>query len=411
METMNNSILKIMVYLYRIAGKPAVQGMYLPLKLSYSLEVDELIRQLLNSKQFNRYVEQIEFDGLSNDVSEVPENWDALSISLKLPRDNVSRFHPSVNDLIGFSSLRNGDFPNDFYIIDLDYYTSDIVKPEPIIKIENICRLIKSLSKLAHYHDRKSTDGEPRLVFIQGADGRSKSAIIQPTIQAEMLEMEDFDCRIVEQLQEELSSEDVNHHVEKRGIFRNTIVEFINENNFKFIDLVKNWTDFRLAYDNNLSVYLSGFNFHKARKDVASAELEFAEKISKTLSELTAKILAIPVSILAALGILKLNDVADQLVVFFGVLVTSIAIHLLIMSQKKQLARIVHAKSLVFLPFQARLKKYPEDLKKSLEKTLEQLNKNESFAKCVLNAFYFFCWLPTFISIFVIIYKITKCEE
>ncbi|MCT7041785.1 hypothetical protein M1717_26490, partial [Salmonella enterica subsp. enterica serovar Pomona] len=79
-----------------------------------------------------------------------------------------------------------------------------------------------------------------------------------------------------------------------------------------------------LAYDNNLSVYLSGFNFHKARKDVAAAELDFSEKTAKTISDLTAKILTIPLSLLAAIGIWKLSALTEQLVVASGVAFTSL---------------------------------------------------------------------------------------
>ncbi|MDP1097763.1 hypothetical protein Q6288_27140, partial [Klebsiella quasipneumoniae] len=92
---------------------------------------------------------------------------------------------------------------------------------------------------------------------------------------------------------------------------------------FNFQQLIEHWTDFRLAYDNNLSVYLSGFNFHKARKDVAAAELDFSEKTSKTISDLTAKILAIPLSLLAAIGIWKLNDLTEQFVALTGIIFTS----------------------------------------------------------------------------------------
>ncbi|EKL1841978.1 hypothetical protein PQY13_004761, partial [Salmonella enterica] len=247
------------------------------------------------------------------------------------------------------------------------------ITPPAVQKVKNVCRLIKALSKLAHYHDRKATDGEPRLVFIQGSDGRSKSAILQPTITNEMLGYSDIDCNIVEQLQDEHSINDVNHHIEKRGIFRNTLVEYINENNFNFQQLIEHWAGFCLAYDNNLSVYLSGFNFHKARKDVAAAELDFSEKTAKTISDLTAKILAIPLSLLAAIGIWKLSVLTEQLVVASGVVFTSLIINLIISSQWKQLRRIIHSKNMVFNPFILKLKKYPSELQGDINKAIQEL--------------------------------------
>lgn len=403
----NNTPLKTLVELYRIAGKPTISGVYLSLQLDYSPKAETLLRELTYSPRASQYIVEDEFsaDGVFLQNNVLPIDWQSISITLKLPRDSVQRFHNSITDLITFSSVRNGEFPTDFYIIDLDYHSDDSVIPPEVQKVKNVCRLIKALSKLAHYHDRKATDGEPRLVFIQGSDGRSKSAIIQPTITNEMLVYSDIDCNIVEQLQDDHSINDVNHHIEKRGIFRNTLVEYINENNYNFQQLMEHWTDFRLAYDNNLSVYLSGFNFHKARKDVAAAELDFSEKTSKTISDLTAKILAIPLSLLAAIGIWKLSVLAEQLVVVSGVIFTSLIINLIISSQWKQLKRIIHSKEMVFNPFTLKLKSYPQELREDINKAIDELKKNEKFSFRVLIFFYILCWIPTVVGIAIIIYK------
>lgn len=403
----NNTPLKTLVELYRIAGKPAISGVYLPLQLDYSPKAEAFLRELTSSPRASQYIVEDEFsaDGVFLQNNVLPLDWQSISITLKLPRDSVQRFHNSITDLITFSSVRNGEFPTDFYIIDLDYHSEDAVTPPAVQKVKNVCRLIKALSKLAHYHDRKATDGEPRLVFIQGSDGRSKSAIIQPTITNEMLSYSDIDCNIVEQLQDDLSINDVNHHIEKRGIFRNTLVEYINENNYNFQQLMEHWTDFRLAYDNNLSVYLSGFNFHKARKDVAAAELDFSEKISKTISDLTAKILAIPLSLLAAIGMWKLSSLTEQLVIVSGVIFTSLIINLIISSQWKQLKRITHSKEMIFNPITLKLKNYPKELQADINKAITELKKNESFSFRVLISFYILCWIPTVVGIAIIIYK------
>lgn len=220
-----------------------------------------------------------------------------------------------------------------------------------------------------------------------------------------MLGYSDIDCNIVEQLQDEHSINDVNHHIEKRGIFRNTLVEYINENNFNFQQLIEHWAGFCLAYDNNLSVYLSGFNFHKARKDVAAAELDFSEKTAKTISDLTAKILTIPLSLLAAIGIWKLSALTEQLVVASGVAFTSLIINLIISSQWKQLRRIIHSKNMVFNPFIVKLKKYPSELQGDINKAIQELKNNERFSFRILIFFYILCWIPTIVGITIIIYK------
>ena len=403
----NKTPLKAIIELYRAAGKPDVKSMHLPLSFDYSPESAQLIKDFIVSDFSQKYITDGEFYIDGNEIKDnlIPSSWVKIEITIRLPRDSIHRFHNSVSDLIKFPSVRNGDFPTDFYITDLDFYSDDTNPPPLVNKVENICRLIKSLSKLAHYHDKKATDGEPRLVFIQGSEGRSKSAILQPIITNEMLEYTDVDSSVVEQLENDHSAADVNHHLEKRGIFRNTLVEFVNENGFDFQGLIKCWTDFRLAYDNNLSVYLSGFNFHKSRKEIAAAELEFAEKTSKAISELTTKVLAAPLSLLAALGIWKLNDLTEQFVILSGLAFTSLIINLIIASQKKQLKRISHSKNMVFSPFSLKLKTYPLDLQADISGALTELDKNEKFSRKIITLFYFLCWVPTLVGTVIIIYK------
>lgn len=399
-----NSPLNTIVQLYRMAGKPSIVGTYLSISLANTKKSEKLINELLAYKNYIVSDESM-FDDINFDEITSPENWNQCSLTIQLPRDSVHRFHATIKDFINFPSVKNGNFPTDFYILNLDFYSSDKIKPLEIDKIEKICNLIKSLANLAHYHDRKASDGNPRFVYIIQGDGKSKSAILQPTITEEMLTFDDLDSSIAEQLQEDFSANDVNHHLEKRSIFRNTLVEFINDNNYSFVELVKHWTEFRLAYDNNLSIYLSGFNFHKARKEVATAELDFSEKTSKTINELTTKTLAIPVSLVAALGAWKIGGWWEQMFVVLGVAFTSLIINLLTLSQKRQLDRIIHAKELVFSPFKNKLKQYPNELKSDIEKALVNLEKNEIFSKRLLIFFVISSWMPTLAGIIILIAK------
>ncbi|KNC10011.1 hypothetical protein AC791_15495 [Klebsiella sp. RIT-PI-d] len=402
-----DSSLKTLVKLYRIAGRPPISGLYLTLQIGFTNDSAQLINEIITSSTLKKYIEkdEVKFDNKLLQESPPPAIWNEASVTIKLPRDSINRFHSSISDLINFPSVRNGEKPKDYYLVDLDYYSDDQIKPINIIQLESLCRLIKALSKLAHYHDRKASDGEPRLVFIQGTEGRTTSAILQPVITTEMLRYSDVEYTLVEQLQHDFSVEDVNHHVEKRGIFRNTLVEFTNDNGYDFKMLIEHWTDFRLAYDNNLSVYLSGFNFHKARKEVAAAELEFAEKTSKTISELTTKLLTTPLSLLAAIGIWKVDGLLEQSLILCSVIFTSLVVHLIISSQHKQLNRIIHSKEVIFTPFTKKLKKYPSELQEEINEAIKNLKRNEEFSIRTLRTFCFLCWMPTIIGILIMLYK------
>lgn len=403
----DKSFLEILVELYRLAGRPALLSRPLEadLSLNYSDSAHNLINCLLNNATFKNQINELEVDNNECDDT-LPAHWASIQISVALPNDGISRFHDNVEHLIGFNSLAEGHFPEDFYIVDIDYYSKDEEKPKIIESLKKICRLINALSKLAQYHDRKSLSGSSRLVFIQSLDGKSSTAIISPIITLDILDCDDINYTIAEMLQDNAVQSDIIHIEERRGIFRNTLVEFINDNNYQFSELIKHWGVFQSDYDNNLSVYLSGFHFHKARKDVASAEIEFSEKVSKSLSDLTSKVLAIPISVIASLGMWKLKEFSEQSLVFTGLLLTSIMLHIVIMSQRKQLERIGHARKLVFSPFETNLTRYPEPLKAEVKLAIDQLQKNERFTSRILMSFYFLSWLPVVIGL--VIFYLTK---
>lgn len=401
------SFLEIIVGLYRLAGRPTLplRPIDIELQISYSETATSLINFLLADALFSKQIKEFEIDGEDHDESKLPAAWDELQISLALPNDGISRFHDSIEQLIKFNSLSEGIFPHDFYIIDIDYYSKDDSRPLLVEKVEKICNLISSLSKLAQYHDRKSIDGSSRLVFIQSLEGKSSTAIIIPSISLEILDCDGNDYSIADLLQDGVLKSDIVHIDERRGIFRNTLVEFFNENSYEFSDLIKKWNTFQSAYDSNLSVYLSGFHFHKARKDVASAEIEFSEKVSKALSELTSKVLAIPLSVIASLGMWKLEEFSEQSLVFIGLVLTSLMLHILIKSQRKQLKRISHARKLVFSPFEKKLTKYPETLRSEIVLAIKSLTSNERFTSRVLIGFYFLSWLPVLIGLIIFYLK------
>ncbi|HEC2588342.1 hypothetical protein MX020_24175 [Klebsiella pneumoniae] len=143
---------------------------------------------------------------------------------------------------------------------------------------------------------------------------------------------------------------------------------------------------------------MSGFSFHKARKDVATAEAEFAEKISKIITELTGKILSIPVSLLASVGIIKLNSISEMSLVLAGVVLTSFLLHMVLVNQEKQLNIVTHAKDLAFKSFIKNSTSYPKELNDDIQVAIKELIKNQ--AKCQMTIRLFMCltWLPSSIA-------------
>ncbi|CAI0968875.1 hypothetical protein [Serratia quinivorans] len=394
------------VKLYRLSLNPQYDGRSFSATVELTSELFNIIKDINSSSVYGRF-EDVEIDDDIVDLDEL-SGTNGLSINYTfIPAKNgAEKFYQKKNDFINTNSIKKGVIPENFLITEIDYYSLDANKPDFILKVERICSVIKSLSEIAHFHDLKSESSNYRLVFVKNSDSKSTSIVLETSVTPRML-----DCELInDSILKELIGKDtsVAHYSEKIGTFRNTLVEFIVDKDIKFSDLIYNWQDFIRLFENNLSTYMSGFSFHKARKDVATAEADFAEKISKITNELTAKILSIPISLIASLGILKLNDKNEMIIVFSGITLTSFFIYLILKNQKQQLSRITHAKDMVFKPFISSNKQYPEDLKKDISDAINDLDISQDTCSKTISILMFLSWLPTSVAIGIFISKLFK---
>ncbi|HBM8225180.1 TPA: hypothetical protein L0W38_004801, partial [Escherichia coli] len=141
-------------------------------------------------------------------------------------------------------------------------------------------------------------------------------------------------------------------------------------------------------------------------KEVVDAELDYSEKLSKIISEISNKALAIPISLAGSIAIFKLTTKADWIIALIGLIITAIITSAMIVSQKKQLARISHSKEILFGQLRYRIKDDTSDLKESLEEAIKKLNDNEDFCHKVLDSLLSLAWMPTFIGIIGILFKL-----
>ncbi|HFF1966949.1 TPA: hypothetical protein ACGBKG_003140, partial [Escherichia coli] len=131
------------------------------------------------------------------------------------------------------------------------------------------------------------------------------------------------------------------------------------------------------------------------RKEVAEAEANLAERFSKIMSDMIAKLLGIPVSLVATFGMIKLNTLPEMLVVFLGVLLTSIIMFFIVRSQYTQFRMICDAKDIIFSPLVKKSVGYTEDLKKLVCNAKDNLDKNQVMLNRYLLFFQCLCWIPT----------------
>ncbi|BBO61767.1 hypothetical protein [Serratia marcescens] len=396
------------VELYRLSSKPSFDGRSFSATVELNTNILNLVNSLVATRNAYGCFEDIEINGNLVDEDELNTITIAagniLSYTFIPPKNGAERFYDTVVDFLSINSLKKGLIPENYYIIDEDFYSRDTTKPFKIHRIEKLYSIISSLAEIAHFHDTKSESSNYRLVFVKNSDAKSTSIVLETCVTSAMLNSEDLDDAIIKSLLDK-KSEGIPHHAEKTGIFRNTLVEFIVDNKYDFDNFICNWSDFLKLFENNLSTYMSGFSFHKARKEVATTEAEFAEKISKLVTDLTSKILSIPVSLLASIGIFKLASKYEISLVLLGVLLTSLLLFMVLLNQEKQLKHICHAKDIAFKPFISNLSSYPEELNKDINTALKELDISQVKCHNTIRLFMYLAWLPSSVAAGIFIAK------
>jgi len=394
------------IKLYRASERPLFNGVSFSATIKFD-DNRELITSLFDYKSTFGTFKDLEVDG--NDIfspEEIPDSGDEASYTFSINQGSAETFYTTKSDFVVINTLKKGEVPKNYYIVADDYTPLDSVKPDYINKIESICSLIKNLAKIAHFNDIKNDSNGSffKLVFILHSESKSSSAVIETKLSEEVLNVNSLDTSIVDGLAKEDADKDI-HYIEKLNTFRNTLIEYVNANSSDFTSLIMNWSKINALYINNLAIYMSAFSFHKSRKEVSEAELEYADKLSKVISELSTKALAIPISMVASIAIFQITSKPEMLIAFMGVFLTSLITSLLCTSQKKQLERIIHAKETLFSGIENRLKSEQSEIKIRLESAKSHLLRNEVFCRRVLDLTMTLSWMPTGIGILGIIYK------
>lgn len=387
------------VTLYRKSGCPEFRGAFFSASLNFN-ENRELIESLFQENTGLGRFKDVEVDDIDiDDVNKLPKNGNNVVYTFSVNQGSAERFYARRVDFIIINTLKRGEIPKNYYIAEDNYCPIDDFKPDFILKIEKICKLIKNLAKLAHFNDIKLEGNESfyKLVFILNSESKSSTAVVEINIDESILDVDNLDTSIIDALAQSGAEKDI-HYIEKLNTFRNTFIEYVNSSSRNFFQIIQGWEDLNNLYVNNLAIYMSAFSFHKSRKEVSEAELEYAEKISKVVSELTTKALAIPVSIAASIATFQLTSKSEAIIALIGLFLTSLITSLMCASQIKQLQRIAHAKNTLFDGIEKRLLSEQSEIKSRLSSAKTHLRDNEVFCLRVLEFSLIISWVPTIIG-------------
>ncbi|MCF5849080.1 hypothetical protein K3H53_17550 [Aeromonas veronii] len=322
-----------------------------------------------------------------------------INISYRLASSSSEKFYNDVPSILTSPIRMSLKLPDSFYILDRDIFfssDSDTQESAEICQLQKICTLVQSLSKLAHYHDAKIIDDKNKLVFLSTEDKTPHPVVLDIELTDDIMNANLDDLSLLTSI---LSSDAVldPHYQPRKSILYSSIYEFVKgmEPKAAFKKLSENWTAFAEIYQNNLGTYLSGFAFHKVRKEIAEAEIKIAEQLSKITSDLIGKLFSIPVSLAAIVAMLhKDSSLLISLLLVLGLLIAAILVVGVIINQSAQLESVKHSKNMMDQSFEGNKNNYPEKLKKDIDDMSERLNSNIETARCWLTLYRFLAWFP-----------------
>ena len=266
-------------------------------------------------------------------------------------------------------------------------------------------RLIQGLARLAYYRD-EAADGY-NLVFLQPeGEAMPRPVELRTRVSAEMLgEAPMVETQLVDELVNAEAEHD-SHYSARVGVFGTALAQFVSgyppERAFK--RLVQDWDVFTRAYQQDLATYLSGFAFHKARREVSSAELDIASRLSAVITDIAGKILSVPVSMVAVVALVKTPGLAGRLLLLVGVGMASLLLAGGVRNQQALLERVAHAKALTLDAIRGRREGFPDELREEVEQMTARLDGDERRLRRWLRSFYWLSLLPFAAALVVMVW-------
>lgn len=393
------SQLKAIVDFYRACDRPKLPDD----AVQFSVEVDinhcrEEFSKL--QKVAADTIKELIIDGHDEELEHekpLPATANSIEVTLQIPQGGSSRFYTNAKAMLqSVPSLLHGEIPQQFYLIEEDYFYAEAVeKPKQVATLEKLVNLIAALKKIAH---RTSEINDVLSLMYLSPDESPLPRMAELKIKASpaiLHDVEAMDLMILESLIMKQQAIDV-HHAERKGIFINTLVDFIvkYEPAQAFEKIILNWPEVIDEYQKNLASYMSGFAFNKVRKQIANAQIEIAEKLASVISTIMGKALAVPISMLAVVAFFNADNIREKMILAFGVFIASLIVSIAIKSQKLQFKQVKEAKQLALESHDGEHTNYPPELLTKIEKIKSQLNTQTRKVGNWLNLLLLLAWIP-----------------
>jgi hypothetical protein len=335
-----------------------------------------------------------------------------LDFTWALSSNETGRFYTSVDDfVVRCESIHRGDFPENFYIAGLDYFSTEISRqPIPELQtIQRLCELIRLLATLSVSGNLAAVAGRPaHLLFVKPASSGAPPVTVEFTtrLQMAMLSAPIPDVGILGDLLSDEAKGKVRTE-EYKAIFRLAIAGTCAEKpteSARFALLIDKWDTVLQRFRYDVECVVDRISFDALRREITEAELIFVGKVNTSVVDNAAKFLGIPLSLAAVAAVTSGDSITSDSLICLGALIVALVVSGVSKATRLQLKTTDTAFAAALESMRDRAQA-GGDVASSLDTLAETYTGRRTFAAQVVATFQTLAWLPPVVALVIIGWK------
>ena len=220
-------------------------------------------------------------------------NFINQQVYLDIRTGNINCYFETVNDFLnGYKFKLKSEL---FYIAENDYYSEESAVVNEIVNNYNKnIELIDFLNSLSHTHHL--IGNQLKYYFY-----RISNSIVEIDIKYSIQDLDFFsELEGFQELKKEFL--DPISHKDKKELFVNELVNFIECNSSDYLTIVKNWKTILNSYNKSYKLYLAGFSFEKIKTSSNEHFQKLLDRIYDSISKVSGYIFGIPIGFILLLN-------------------------------------------------------------------------------------------------------------
>lgn len=234
-----------------------------------------------------------ESDDIKNIFKEDINNFIAKQVHLEIRTGGVNCYFETINDFLNGNKFTLKD--KLFYIAENDYYSYESTVVNELVSnyFKNI-ELIDFLNSLSH--SQHQIGNQLKYYFY-----RISNSNVEIDIKYSVKDLDFFsDLEGLHELKNEFL--DTIGHKDKRELFINELVNFIESNSSDYLTIVQNWKTILCSYNKSYKLYLAGFSFEKIKSSSNEHFQKLLDRIYDSISKVSGYIFGIPIGFILLLN-------------------------------------------------------------------------------------------------------------